>query len=226
MWTRIKQASDKKTTAVSDFVGKYREPVRKFIVNLGFSKNDAEDLTQEVFLKIYEHKLLNIADKNKGKFRSFILAITKNIVGNFIKKKNTDKRGGGIPVVSLDMPIGDTKHGTLADIITVQVKDESFDSLWMETILKGAMEKLKTECEQKGLPYYDAYSTYIADRDASYTTVAQKLNVNENQVKHYLQRGKKKLIGFIREEIQSYCSTKEEFEEELAYLPRFLMKKL
>lgn len=221
-WTRIKQASNNQTTALNSFINAYREPVKKFIIRQGAKEDDAEDLAQDVFVRIFQHNLLDIADRNKGRFRSFILAITKSVISNWRKKMDAEKRGGGKPVVSLDAPVSSTDDTKLAEMLTAPQQDEQFDSLWMETIFRRALQQLKDECEQKKLPYHEAYTRYIDETDTSYDKVAEQMKVNNNQVRHYIERAKKKIVGYIRSEIAEYCSSTEEFSDELSYLSKFL----
>lgn len=224
IWTKIRAAQEGKTTGFNSFVDKYREPVRKFLRRCGASEADSEDLAQEVFLKIYEHRLLERADKAKGRFRNYIYAITKNILMNWNKRKHAAKRGGENPHISLDQPSGDTEGGSLADIIVKEEKNVDFDALWMETILQNAMMRLKEESENKKLPYFRAYSLFLSSSDHSYKTIADAMRVNENQVKHYLQRAKKRIIAYVKTEIRKYCSSPEEYEDEIRYLPEFISK--
>lgn len=72
VWTRIKQASEDRTTALHFFIRWYQEPVRRYLVGRGVSEKDAEDVVQEIFIWIFERRLLESADKNKGRFRCFL----------------------------------------------------------------------------------------------------------------------------------------------------------
>lgn len=224
VWTKIQQASQMKTAAVHDIINGYRDPVRKFLMKRGISQLDAEDLVQEIFMVIFQQKLLEAADSKKGRFRSYLLGITKNVLSNWTRKKDAEKRGGGKDFVSLDQPLSAGGETIVADIINAPTKDDTFDPIWTEFIVQRAMEKLKTECERKQLAYYTVFSTYLQDVDATYESVAEKVGVNKNQVKLYIQRAKKKLLEYIKLEIASYCSSEEEYEEELSYLPRYFTK--
>lgn len=218
------EASKARSSAVSDFIRHYKEPVKRYLIFHGVPHLDAEDITQEIFMKVFEHKLLDQLDKSKGRFRSYMLAITCNILSNWRKKNKRDKRGGGeLKMVSLDAPIGDD-GSTLKDIITAPTEDDKFDSLWMDTIMKLALDRLREECEKKKLLYFEAYMLYLQERDASYASVAAKLDINENQTRHYIHRAKQRLIKFVRVEIARYCSTEEEFNDEIKYLPKFVTK--
>src|SRR5262245_43126139 len=82
IWTSIRQAKEGRSTALNDFALKYRDPVVAFIVRQGYAAEDAEDLAQEVFMIVFRDRLLARAEESKGRFRSFLLGIVKNVMRN------------------------------------------------------------------------------------------------------------------------------------------------
>ena len=58
------------------------------------SSDEAEDLAQEVFLRLFKDGVLEQADRSKGRFRHLVLAVTKNVVGNHLTYIRAKKRGG------------------------------------------------------------------------------------------------------------------------------------
>ena len=57
--------------------------------------HDAQDLTQSFFAYLIEKKIYARADRQKGKFRSFLLASLKNFLADAYDREQTLKRGGG-----------------------------------------------------------------------------------------------------------------------------------
>ncbi len=80
----------------------YRYPVYVFIRRRGSGQHDAEDLTQGFFAQLLEKETLKKVDRQKGKFRAFILAALTNFLNNEWDKRQALKRGGKIQMVSLD----------------------------------------------------------------------------------------------------------------------------
>lgn len=220
-WTQIKKAAHGSTTAENKFFKYYYQPVRAFILKLGVNPEVADDLSQEVFVRVFQNKLLTVADEKKGRFRSFILAVTKSVVANWNQKQNAQKRGGGdhVKLVS-DIPADEDFD--ISQHLAVDEKNDSFDRLWVENLVAKAMERLKSECDEKKIPYYQALKEFLDDRDSSYESIAARMGVNAGQVRNYIHRGRKKMADFIKEEIASYCSTAEEFQDEVRYLTAFL----
>ena len=57
--------------------------------------HDAQDLTQSFFAYLLEHKIYARVDRQKGKFRSFLLACLKNFLAHAADRERALERGGG-----------------------------------------------------------------------------------------------------------------------------------
>lgn len=69
----------------SDLVKRNYSRVYNYVVKMGASKEDAEDIAQEVFIKVYK----NLYRYNeKWSFVTWILTIAKNTFTDFLRKKN------------------------------------------------------------------------------------------------------------------------------------------
>jgi RNA polymerase sigma-70 factor (ECF subfamily) len=220
MWKRLRQAASQKTTAVNEFVNSYRSPLRAFIAASGVPEREVEDLLQEVFMELFQKKLLEAADANRGRFRSFLLGVTKNVLRNWKRKASADKRSSSAPHVSLDERFGPDDDAKLSDLLAAPRQDETFDSLWMEHLVRRSLDRLKAECEEKKLRYHEALREFL-QQDVSYSEIAARMKLSEHQIRNYIHRGRKKLVEGIRAEIAAYCSSAEEFEDEVRYLSRF-----
>src|SRR5690348_4382972 len=66
--------------ALEDLCRSYYEPVRSFIT--WRRGGECEDLTQEFFLYFIERGLSHRADRARGKFRTFLLAVLKDFLSH------------------------------------------------------------------------------------------------------------------------------------------------
>ena len=62
----------------------------------GFSPDDAQDLTQGFFADLIQTHSYARADREKGRFRSFLLGALKHFVADARDRERAQKRGGGI----------------------------------------------------------------------------------------------------------------------------------
>lgn len=210
IWSMIRDAGQKDPRALEQFALKYREPVVAFIRQQGFPDQDAEDLAQEVFVRIFKNDILQKADSCRGRFRNLLIAVTKNLLYEEMRKRQAAKRGGGQSIVSLDAaPPDDETHTPLKAVAGEE--DPGFQKLWMTHVLSLAMERLRKENEN----YYQALHAYVSE-GLDYNGVAEKMNTSLQNVKNYLRRGRLKLLQFVREEIAWYSSSTEEYDAEVS----------
>jgi RNA polymerase sigma-70 factor (ECF subfamily) len=80
----------------------YWYPLYAYVRRKGYAADDAQDLTQEFFARLPARNYLNVADRNKGKFRSFLLGALEHFLAREWTKAHAQKRGGGQTVLSLD----------------------------------------------------------------------------------------------------------------------------
>ncbi|HAF13370.1 MAG TPA: RNA polymerase subunit sigma-24, partial [Blastocatellia bacterium] len=68
--------------ALAQLCQTYWAPLYSFVRSRGYAVHDAQDLTQSFFAYLIEHKIYARADRQKGKFRSFLLASLKNFLAD------------------------------------------------------------------------------------------------------------------------------------------------
>jgi len=113
-------------------IKRYLKPIFSFVFRNVSSTQDAEDITQEVFVKIWRN--LKKFDQQKS-FKTWIFAIAKNTALDHLKKKKT------IPFSEFENEAGENIIiETLAD--PSPLPDELFERAGMTQILTLAMEKL------------------------------------------------------------------------------------
>ena len=81
--------------ALAELCQTYWTPLYGFVRSRGYSVDDAQDLTQSFFAYLIEHKIYTRVDRQKGRFRSFLLASLKNFLSHAVDRERTLKRGGG-----------------------------------------------------------------------------------------------------------------------------------
>ena len=73
----------------------YWPPLYAFIRRRGYSRDDALDLIQEFFVYMLDKRLVQNADPEKGRFRSYLLGALKHFLSANRRRANALKRGGG-----------------------------------------------------------------------------------------------------------------------------------
>src|SRR6266404_2101345 len=80
----------------------YWYPLYAYVRRQGRSPEDAQDLTQEFFARFVEKKYFRLANRERGRFRTFLLTCLKNFLINEWDRARAAKRGGGAAHVPLD----------------------------------------------------------------------------------------------------------------------------
>src|SRR6266487_6246916 len=113
-WTVVLAAREKDGTvareALASLCSTYWYPLYAFIRRQGSTPHEAEDLTQEFFLRFLERHALGSVQPAAGKFRSFLLACLKNFLANERERAHAQRRGGGRPLVPLDSGKAETRY--------------------------------------------------------------------------------------------------------------------
>src|SRR5580692_2723940 len=109
-WTLVVAAGDPRRkdarSALVSLCENYWYPLYAYLRRRGYSADEAQDLTQEFFMRLLEGRYLDRAVSEKGRFRWFILTSLKYFVADEKERQRALKRGGGT-VVSLELSSGE-----------------------------------------------------------------------------------------------------------------------
>lgn len=229
-WNLILSATDSKGTderevhaALAELCHIYWRPVFFFIARRGYSPEDAEDLTQDFFLRIVKGDWLQKADPDRGRFRSLLLKSVQYFLNDAVDKTNTRKRGGNVSFVSWDAWM--TKAPSELELATEALNswpaERLFDAGWAATVVQRAIRRLREECEQKGrLRVFEVLSPYLAAEkdDPFYAHLAAKLQVREPTLKRLLYHMRQRYRFLLRDEVAQTVADPADVEDELRYL--------
>src|SRR5947209_16988388 len=145
-WSVVNAAGGTSATssgrALEELCRSYWYPLYAYVRRQGNNSDDAKDLTQEFFAKFLEKESFKLADRERGRFRSFLLTSLKHFLVNEWAKRRAVKRGGG-QVFSLDEQAAETRYGfEPADNLT---PERLYDKSWAIALLEGAANRLRSE---------------------------------------------------------------------------------
>jgi RNA polymerase sigma-70 factor (ECF subfamily) len=212
-------ASVESKQALEKLCRAYWYPLYAHIRRKGYSATDAEDLIQEFFTRLLSRNFLNVADRNRGTFRSFLLGSLEHFLVREWTKARAQKRGGGQIIVSLEGMDAESRY--LAEPKHEMTAERIFDRRWALTLLDAAMARLREECAAAGKADLlgKVGNALSGDRgDGSYAAIAAELNTSEGAVKVAVHRLRKRFGELVREEIAQTVTTSEEIDQELRAL--------
>lgn len=209
--------------ALAELCQIYWRPIFFFIARRGYSREDAEDLTQDFFVRILREDWLQKADPARGRFRSLLLKSLQNFLNDAVDRRNSHKRGGDISFISWDCWIAEAppQLSFTEEALSSWPAERLFDAAWAATTVQRALRGLCEECESKGRrQIFDVLSPYLsAERDdLSYATLAAKLHVPQSFVKKLIYRMRQRYRVLLREEVLQTVADPAEVDEELRHL--------
>jgi RNA polymerase sigma-70 factor (ECF subfamily) len=221
-WTVVSAAgrhSSGSADALNELCAAYWFPVYAFIRRKGYPREAAEDLSQEFFARILEHDTLSGVRRERGKFRSFLLASVTNFLANEWDRSQAQKRGCGLATLSLDFAAGEARyHHEPCHELTPEAL---FERGWAIAVLDRVLERLRAEHSHKGqAAQFDRLQVFLTgDQDrGSYDEVARSLNVSEGAVRTAVHRLRRRYGELVREEIEGIVGDPGEVEGELRFL--------
>ena len=138
----------------------------------------------------------------EGRFRAFLLTSFRNFMAKERDKARALKRGGGKPLLSIDVALGEARHvREPSDTLTPEAL---FERQWALTLLERAMEGLRREAVKAGreaeLACLGGFLTG-GEPQASYAEAGAQLGMNEVAVRAMVLRLRRRYGRLLRAEI-------------------------
>ena len=197
----------------------YWAPIYAFIRRSGYDRDRAEDFTQAFFASMLEKNYLGDADRERGRFRTFLLAAVKHFLANEWDKAHALKRGGGQVAVSID-PV-EAEAWNVPEIVDRQTPESIFERRWALCLIEQVMAKLRAEFAGTGKAgYFDRLSLLLEGEPAAtrYEALAAELGSSAGALRGAVHRMRKRYREILRAEIAETVSAPEEIDEEIRFL--------
>jgi len=212
-------ASPECRAALATLCELYWYPLYAFVRRKGYQAAEAQDLTQAFFAELLEKDRLQLADQQRGKFRSFLLGALTHFLANQRRDAAAQKRGGGQAVLSIDFGDGETRYQR--EPVDVATPEKIFERRWTMTLLDRAVGRLRDEfAAADKLALFDQLKLHLGgDPDAfSYRELAETLHMTPGAVKAAAHRLRKRCRELLRDEIAQTVCDPEDIDDELQNL--------
>jgi RNA polymerase sigma-70 factor (ECF subfamily) len=227
-WTLVVAASDPKRkevrSALASLCENYWYPLYAYLRRRGYPADQAQDLTQEFFIRVLEGRYLDRADPEKGRFRAFLLTSLKFFVADEEDRNRAQKRGGGA-LLPLEFSSGEERYQR--EPAHDETPERIFERRWALSVLDRVVEKLRDEFVRHGRPeHFERLKVFLLGRsDAPYAALAHELNTSEGALKVAIHRLRKRYRELFRQEIADTVADPAEVESELRFLAAVLTGK-
>src|SRR5688500_12847507 len=222
-WSLVVSVGDRQSARSEEALAKlcldYWSPLYAYIRRSGHSMHAAQDLTQEFFARLLEKNFVQSADRERGRFRSFLLGAVKHFLSNHTEAARAQKRGGGKPILSLDFPSAEA--ALQLEPADSQTPDRLFDQQWALLLLDRILQRLADEFAAAGKaqhwPLLREFLTAGADH-CPYADAGAQLGMSEAAVKMAIHRLRKRYKQLLRDEIGQTVAGPAEIDDEIRQL--------
>ena len=205
--------------ALEEVCRAYWFPIYAYVRRHGFTKEDAEDLTQAFFAKLLERRDFAGLKQENGRFRAFLLAALKHFLANERDRAGRLKRGGNITHFSLDWQSADAQF-QIADGGQVP-PDAAYDREWAVALLERVVNRLGEESAAEGKAERFARMKpflTMGKGEIPHAKAAADLSMDEGALRVAVHRLRKRYRELLREEIAHTLSDPAMVEEEMKVL--------
>jgi RNA polymerase sigma-70 factor (ECF subfamily) len=220
-WSLIAAARNVNKTkarqALAELCELYWYPVYAYIRRSGHSADRAQDLTQEFFAQLLEKRNIAGADRNRGRFRNYLLGAVRHFLANEHDRATAAKRGGGKAMLSLDFP--DAERMYEVEPIEERTAEQIFERRWALMLLARTLTEVRDEYAKAGNEaLFDRLSGALTGESEGYSTVADDLDMTEAAVKVAAHRLRRRYRDRLRAIIADTVETPDEVDDEIRAL--------
>ena len=203
-------------SALSWLCKTYWYPIYAYVRRQGYNPTDAADSTQGFFERLLEKNYMADVNRDKGKFRSFLLAALKHFLSNERDHARAVKRGGGQSPISFDQTDAEKRYRL--EPVEKMSADKIFERRWALTLLDQVLGSLRQEYADSGrIEIYELLKDRLigASDTVPYTELAATLNMNTGAVEVLVHRMRRRYRDLLRMKIAETVSSQDEIEDEI-----------
>ena len=150
------------------------------------SQTDAEDLTQEVFLKMYRN--LASFDPLRGGFTTWLTTLTRNLLVDHYRRSRLERASDSLDETYAGDDDGPTRAERIAD--TGRSQEQHVAGLELRAQIQAALKQVSPELRE---------AVILRDlEDMDYKEIAEVLCIPQGTVKSRISRGRSELARLLQ----------------------------
>jgi RNA polymerase sigma factor (sigma-70 family) len=197
----------------------YWRPLYGFVRRHGLGREEAQDLVQEFFARLLEHRNLDMVRREKGRLRSYLLVSLKRFLASEQHRASGVKRYAS----GLHIPLDELLESEVADLELTETwsADRLYERHWALAVLEQVLGRLESEYRAAGnAVLFDRLKEFLVGEPGLRTQaeIATELDMTENAVKQAFHRFRQRYRLLLREEIAHTVAQAGDVEGELRHL--------
>jgi RNA polymerase sigma factor (sigma-70 family) len=212
--------ADLRRRAFERLIAAYWRPVYKYVrLRWGATSDDAQDLTQEFFLRAMEKRFFDRYQPSQARFRTFLRVCLDRFVSNQRVAASRLKRGGGAGFIRLDVESAEAELRA-PDLGQPPDVEAYFREEWVRSLFTRAVDELGRRLEASGRQLaFRLFSRYdLEGPDAAepptYAGLAREFHLHVTQVTNQLHAVRRQFREIVLEELRAITAGEDEFRAE------------
>ena len=207
--------------ALAQLCRDYWAPLYSFVRRRGFNPADAQDLVQGFFGYFLERKAYAQTDREKGRFRSFMLASLKHYMADVWDREHALKRGGSHEFVLLDEEVAGIEAYRAGSRTEFVPEEQEYERRWAAALVGRAIKNLEAQfSEGPKAQLFAELKQFITGGTGLPTQeeVAERLDMPIETLRSHLSRMRSRYRELLRAEVARTVSQNDNVDDELRHL--------
>jgi RNA polymerase sigma factor (sigma-70 family) len=197
----------------------YWRPLYGFARRQGLAREEAQDLIQDFFARLLEHRNLDMVRREKGRLRSYLLVSLKRFLASEQHRASGVKRYETGPHI----PLEELLESEAADFKLAETwsADRLYERHWALAVLEQVLGRLESEYRAAGKgALFDRLKEFLVGEKGRplQVEIGAELRMTENAVKQAFHRFRQRYRLLLRQEIAHTVAQAGDVEGELRHL--------
>ena len=211
--------SEQQAAALEKLCRAYWYPLYAYVRRRGHGPEDAQDLTQEFFLRLIEKNWLNGVAPEGARFRSYMLTMVKGFLANAYDRAQAAKRGGGRVIVPLNPQQAEERFSN--EPATTETPEIVFERRWALAVLEEALHRLRAAAGAADKArHFEQLNPFLSREpdEGEYAGIAAQLGMSAGAVGVAVHRLRQRYRETLRATVADTLANPGQVDEELGHI--------
>ena len=212
--------AEARSRALGTLAEAYWAPVYTYVrLKAQRTHEEAADLTQDFFTGLVEKDWLARFDPSKARLRTYFRMLVDGLDANEWKARGRARRGGGAPVLSLDVDAVRVAYETAA-ASSQDSPEQAFEREWARSVFSIAVERYRAASAKDGREVrFALFAAYDLEGDASperprYEDLARRHGTTAVDVTNQLSAARRDFRRAVLDVLRELTASEAEFRSE------------
>jgi RNA polymerase sigma factor (sigma-70 family) len=209
--------------ALTSLYQTYWYPLYAYARRHGRSADEAADIVQGFFVSLLERRDFTRVNRERGRFRAFLLASLKHFLAKDFARRNTLKRGGGANLAPLLLEGAEDRYRR--EPPDPMTPETLYERRWAMTVIDQVLADLRAQWRQQNREHlFDELRECLLGMPPAggYAEAAARLRMSEGAVKTAVHRLRRRFQVELRRLVSETLSEPEDADDEIRDLIRAL----